>query len=324
MTHERIGAALAIAGRHHQLIRQQELDRCGITRHGTGRLVKAGVFERLRSPGILRVAGTEPTWHQALLAAVWAAGVGAVASHRSAGAVWLLDAIEGRALEISVPSSTGTRLRNVTVHYRRSLGLDAATEADGIPVTEPTRTVADLAGVVDADVLEAAFESALRQGLTSLPRARTILDRLEKEGRRGLAPFRRMLEHREELTGITDSYFEIRLIQVLRSGGLPEPTRQLDLHDDKGFIGRFDCTYPDAMMAIEADSERWHLDLKRFHRDRTKRTRAEAIGWRVPTFTYAHVSRQPTFVIDTIRTMLDRSDWSWRPADEPSARDRIA
>ncbi len=324
MTQPRLATALAVAERQHQLLRQSDLDRCGLNRHAVSRLVKAGVLERVRSPGILRVRGSSASWRQRLLAAVWAGGPGAVASHRAAGALWGLDGITKEMLEISTRSTSGRNLRGVVIHYGRILGAGTFTTVDGIPVTNATLTLVDLASVIDADNLEAAFDSALRQGLTAIAPSQQVLTRLEAEGRRGLVPFRRLLEQREEISGVTESLLEVRLIQVIRKGGLPEPTRQLKLYDEDGFIGRFDCSYPEAMTVIEADSEKHHLDLKRFHEDRRRRTRAEAIGWHVPTFTYRQVTRQPSYVVRSVTNILDRSGWSWRPENEASSQDRIA
>lgn len=315
---------MAVAGRQHQLLRQADLTRCGLSRHATSRLVKAGVLERMRSPGILRVQGSPATWHQDLLAAVWVGGPDAVASHRAAASLWQLDGINRQILEISTRSTSGRTLRGITIHYGRSLGSRAVTKVDGIPTTEVTHTLVELGSVIDADNLEAAFDSALRQGLTSLKRSRQVLSRLQDEGRRGWAPFRDLLAHRDEISGVTESLLEVRLVQVLRKGGLPEPTRQLKLYDSDGFIGRFDCAYPEAMTLIEADSEKHHLDLKRFHEDRRRRTRAEAIGWRVPTFTHQQVTRQPRYVVRAVGDILDHSGWRWRQAQPASSHDRSA
>lgn len=68
------------------------------------------------------------------------------------------------------------------------------------------------------------------------------------------------------------------------------------------------------MVAIEADSVRYHHDRERFEKDRERRTRAEAIGWRVPSFTWRHVTRRPQRVASAIAGMLDASGWLWRHA----------
>ncbi|HSL58686.1 MAG TPA: type IV toxin-antitoxin system AbiEi family antitoxin domain-containing protein [Acidimicrobiales bacterium] len=312
MTSKRVGEILAVAGRQHGLVRVDRLDRVGIDRSAVWRLTDAGVLERFGGPGIRRVAGGEVTPHQRLLAAVWATGPGAAASHRSAGWLWGLDAVTQPAPEVSVPPGVDRRPAGVIVHRASDLAPRSSTVVDGIPVTEPTRTLVDLASVIGADDLECAFDSALRQGLTSLPRAAAVLRRLGRRGRRGIGPFRALVEGREGATGVTESMFEMRLVQVLRRAGLPEPVRQLTLHDQWGLIGRFDCAYPEAQVAIEADSVRFHHSRERFEADRERRSRAEALGWRVPTFTWRQVSRRGQWVASTVAAVLDASGWNWR------------
>jgi predicted transcriptional regulator of viral defense system len=58
---------------------------------------------RAAGPGVYRIAGTPVTWRSHLLAAVLAGGPGAVASHRSAGALHGLDGCRPGVPEVSVP-----------------------------------------------------------------------------------------------------------------------------------------------------------------------------------------------------------------------------
>ena len=314
MTHERVAAMLDLAGRHHGLVRLDQLADLGIDRSALSRLTRAGVVEPIGGRGIRRIAGGAPTPHQRLLASVWAAGDGAVATHRAAAWLWGIDGFDRLTIEVSTPRSGGRCTGSMTLHHSTDLFPAFVTTVDAIPVTEPTRTLIDLAAVVDLDTLECAFDSALRQGLTSPVRAEVVLRRTARRGRDGVGRFRRMYEARLELDGVPDSTFETRLVQVLRKGGLPEPTRQVDLYDSDGFIGRFDCVYPLAMVAIEADSVRHHHDRARFERDRERRSRAEAIGWRVPTFTWRQVTRRPGWVVSRVEATLDVAGWDWRNA----------
>ena len=49
------------------------------------------------------MAGAPATWHQRLMAACLVGGPGAVASHRSAGALWGLDGLAPGPIEVTVP-----------------------------------------------------------------------------------------------------------------------------------------------------------------------------------------------------------------------------
>lgn len=314
MTHQRLSAVLHQAGSQHGLVTNMQLRALNISRSAVSRLATTGVLEPIGGPGVWRVAGGEPTHHQQLLAAVMAGGPHAVASHRAAAWLWRLDGCPWRAPELSIPRTSRRRPTGAILHYSTDLTRALVTRVDAIPVTEPTRTLIDLAATIDPDGLETAFDSALRQGLTSPNRARTVLERLARSGRDGIGGFRSMLDARDDVDGVTESAFEVRLVQVLRRAGLPEPVRQVELFDAAGLIGRFDCAYPAAMVAIEADSVRHHTDRRRFEEDRRRRTRAEAIGWRVPTFTWAQLTHRPHWVAQATAAILDAAGWEWRSA----------
>jgi hypothetical protein len=323
MTHLRVADVLRLAADQYDLVTTAQLRRLGIDRSCASRLVAAGVLEPFGGPGIRRIAGGEPSTHQRLLAAAWAAGPDGVVSHRCAAWLWALDGIEEPAPEVSVPRDVATRRpTGVRLHHSSVLARALTTTLDGIPVTEPTRTLIDLAGVVDAEVLELAFDSALRQGLTSFGRATSMLERLARPGRNGIGPFRALVESRAATDGVTESMFEARLVQVLRRGGLPERERQVEVYDRDGFIGRFDCAYPPALVAIEADSVRFHHARQRFEADRKRRTRAEAVGWRVPTVTWRQLTREPRWVVRTTMDLLAAAGWDWRAAPGRSRAER--
>jgi hypothetical protein len=312
MSSAQISALLRVAGVNHGLIDSPRLTDLGISASQASRLARVGVLEPTDWRGIRRVTGFSETPRQRQLGATWAAGPGSALSHRGAAWLWGLDSAPEPALEVSIPRGTARRPTGVRLHHSTDLTPSMVTTVDGIAVTEATRTLIDLAAVVDLDTLEIAFDSALRQGLTSVDRSRRLLERLARPGRPGLGNFRHLLDARRDVDAVTDSMFENRLIHVLRRGGLPEPDRQIRLDDPDGFIGRFDCGYRPALVVIEADSVRHHHDRTRFESDRRKRTRAEAIGWRVPTFTWQQVTRQPLWVADRTAAVLDATGWQWR------------
>lgn len=99
---------------------------------------------------VLRLAGLHlsPTSHQRLLASVWAGGSAAVASRRSAGWLWGLDPLDKLRVDVAVPPTGGRRPRGVRIHYSSDLAPKLLTTVDGIPVTDPTLTLLDLAAVL--------------------------------------------------------------------------------------------------------------------------------------------------------------------------------
>ncbi len=107
------------------------------------------------------------------------------------------------------------------------------------------------------------------------------------------------MEARDPATAPTESVLEDRLVAVLRRGGLPEPVRQ---HRVGGV--RVDLAYPEAWLAIEADSRVWHAGRGDVQRNSAKRNLLVGLGWRVLHFTWFDVTTRPAYVLTTVGPQL--------------------
>ncbi len=58
-----------------------------------------------------------------------------------------------------------------------------------------------------------------------------------------------------------ESGLEGAALDPIRSAGLPEPVRQLDVGDAGGWVGRVDLAYPDRRLFVEIDSALHHSTL---------------------------------------------------------------
>ena len=79
-------SALRVARRQHGVITRRDLLEAGYSASTISRLVHRGILQRMHQ-GIFH-AGPRPTWKSRCMAAVLAAGPGAVLSHTSAARVW--------------------------------------------------------------------------------------------------------------------------------------------------------------------------------------------------------------------------------------------
>jgi very-short-patch-repair endonuclease len=100
------------------------------------------------------------------MAAVLACGEGAALSHRSAAALWKMLPPASGPSHVSTSARSG-RARQVGIRLHRcgSLTPDLIAASDGIPVTTPARTVADLRGSVPVWELRRAVRQAGFLGL---------------------------------------------------------------------------------------------------------------------------------------------------------------
>lgn len=123
----------------------------GVSRPALGRLTEAGVITPLRR-GVYLLRGNTPDLLD--LRAVWLSvdpdrdpfvdpTSGAVLSHAAAARVWDAGDLSVWPVDLTVPERRWTRQTDVRFRVR-SLPDEDVTVVDGLPVTVPGRTVADL------------------------------------------------------------------------------------------------------------------------------------------------------------------------------------
>ncbi|MGI9585612.1 MAG: endonuclease domain-containing protein, partial [Acidimicrobiia bacterium] len=88
--------------------------------------------------------------------------------------------------------------------------------------------------------------------------------------------------------------------EVLRSSGVDGFTTEYPIPWSP--THRFDVAFPDAELAVEWDSRRWHSQAQAFDSDRFRDRSAILHGWRVLRFTWTDVNRQPDLVLRTVQS----------------------
>jgi very-short-patch-repair endonuclease len=283
------------AGQYGVITRAQAIS-AGLSASGLDRRISSRRF-RVIHPGVYRIAGTPPSWEQALVAAcLWADGT---ASHRAAALLWRLDGAEREIVEIT--TARRVRAADVTIHTSRLDPRDL-TSVGRIPVTTVTRTLLDLGSVAKPTAVEAALTDALRRRLTTQDRLRRCLERAGGKGRRGAKVLRSILA--TVGTRRPESVLELRLIRLLRRAGLPEPVSQFNIRKDGAVLARVDLAYPGIRLAIEADGYRYHAGPGAWKRDLARRNAVTSLGWRVIHVTWEDVSTRPDEVVRQLRAAM--------------------
>lgn len=160
----------AAAGRfvraHHHVASRAELRTLGLSDAAVDRLLQApGVTTPLR--GVLAFVDPTGAGHGAAAHARAAclASRHAVASHRTAAALWELPVGAGRALHVTVPARVHLSLRPYRVHRSTVLGgAHVVHRSDGIRVTSLARTVVDLGALLTDDQLAALVAAVVAGG----------------------------------------------------------------------------------------------------------------------------------------------------------------
>ena len=290
-----------VAARQHSLVTAADIAKAGGTakhiqgRIASGRWVKVG--------NCYRVLGHEVTWPGHVLEAVLSGGDGAVASHRTAAALWGIDGFRPGRPEITIPRGRKFRRSDVRVHTSTDLDRTTPRAVNGVPLTDPARTMLDVARFVSDTRLLRSVESARRAGLVTWTELIETLRRHARRGRPGIRRLRRVIAsgaHRDE---ITDSEFEILVIVLLLEHGFDEPVLHHRVLDGDRLVAEVDLAYPRQKVAMELDGA-VHREAEVWERDHEKGNELRLLGWTVLRYTWRMYRDQPDRIVRELRAAL--------------------
>lgn len=242
---------------------------------GRWRAIRAGVYV---------IAGSPPSWAQAVLAACLAGGDGTVLTHATAAQLWAFDRVPESGLHVMSDRGRRIRLDGLTAHRSLLLPKLDRTVHQRIPTTTAARTITEMSGSIGPLLAGSWLDAGIRRRVTRLAEVRCCVARLAGPGRRKLSVIRTVLEFRLPGYDPGDSNLEVRALRALRDGGLPAPVQQHRVTVG-GRRCRIDLAYPEAMIAIELDGWEWHGNRSAFDADRARANELEAAGWHVFRFT---------------------------------------
>jgi hypothetical protein len=266
-----------IARAQHGVVSRRQLAAMGFGERAIARRIAAGRLHRLYR-GVYAVGHTVVPPRGWWLAAVLTCGDGAVLSHRSAAALWDIRPTAAARVDVTVPRTSGVRSSGRIVVHRPVRPAEATTR-DGIPVTTPGRTLADLALALPRRELEKAAEMAEAGKLhvhidPDHPGAKRLEDIYD--------------EH--DLGADTRSGLEDEFLALCDRYGIPRPRTNILV---AGFL--VDFCWPEERLIVETDGRR-HFTRGAFERDRARDAFLTAIGWRVMRFTRRQVRGEPETV----------------------------
>jgi predicted transcriptional regulator of viral defense system len=230
-------------------------------------LLKRGSLERMYA-GVFRVAGSYPSARQRAMAAVLHCGDEALLSHTSAAELLRYPAPHDERFHLAVPPHVKRASNAVVLHRTTSIDQRDRYVVDGLPCTSPTRTIIDLAGQLEGEALEHAFEAARRMGLTT---------KLAIERRIGADRAPAALRDLLKLVDLrpTESRLEVRTARLLRKHRItPEATQHRVGSYRIDFVLSFACK-----LGLECDGFEWHGNHLAWKRDRRRVAALEAAGW---------------------------------------------
>jgi hypothetical protein len=259
----------------------------GLVASTIARRVQRGVLRRWY-PGVYSYGPGELSREAEWMAAVLAAGDGAVLSHRSAAALWEIR--RDRRVITDVLAPRGRRPKGpVLVHGYRRLDPRDATVRNGIPVTTVARTLVDLADVLTPHQLAKVIDEAAHWNRFDLKETVAAMQRAN--GRRNLAVLDRALGLYIGGSAGTKSRNEDAFLALLQLAGFPEPLVNVKLAGEEA-----DCHWPDRRLVVEVDGPGHRRPTAR-RNDRRKAAVWEAAGYTVIRFTDVEIKERPSEVI---------------------------
>jgi very-short-patch-repair endonuclease len=265
-----------IATRQYGVIRFDQLLAAGLTREAVRWRAAVGRLHRLHR-GVYAVGhrgiGAKGRWKAATLAL----GASAVLSHRSAAELWGLLPERGGYPHVTVPGNGGRDSRQgIRVHRSRSMTPSHATVREGIPVTTPGRTLADLRATIAPAELRRARRRAEFLGLPLAPDQRT--DR-------------------------TRSDLERDFLSLCRHAGIPAPEVNVR-------IGPYtvDFFWRESKLVVETDGYAAHRGWQSFQDDHIRDSHLARMGLDVLRFSDWQIDNRPEEAAATVRARLEREE----------------
>lgn len=273
----------AIAASQHGLITlEQALDAglgVGQIRHKT----RSGEWVVVR-PRVYAVAGTPPTWAQAMAAATLSLQSRAWLSHDTAGVLWGFGGSQPEGIHVLVDADRRVRLAGVRSHRSRALFSADLTSHLRIPVTSPERTLVDLSAAMPPQALGRLLDDGPRRRLVRLERLRSCIGRLGKSPGRRPAVIHDLLVARLPGYDPGDSDLETRALRALLAAGLPVLVQQYRVRLG-GRTYKLDLADPPSKLAVELDGWEFHHTRSAFDDDRARANVLVAHGWTLLRFT---------------------------------------
>jgi very-short-patch-repair endonuclease len=262
----------SVAAKQHGIVTSAQLAALGLHARAISHRAAAGKLHRVYR-GVYAVGHAGLSSEGRWFAAVMACGEAAVLSHRSAAELWrLLPVIVGPVHVTVVGEGGRARRRGLVIHRSPSLPPTDRTRRNGIAVTTPARTLADLRRMVPAGVLRRARRQAAYLGLDPGSEGERMRDRSELEG---------------------------RMLWVCRRYHLPSPEVNVP-------IGPYtvDFLWHDRRLVVETDGWEAHRGRQAFEDDRARDAYLRLQGYEVLRFSWRQVMEDSRSVVAVLRRYL--------------------
>lgn len=287
-----------VARRQGGVAGRSQILAAGIPMGTLRRAVQRGEAVELQ-PGAFVSCWTPLTRATEEFAAILGAGCGAALASLSALArygAWG----EPEDVHICVGHGRRPRLARVRVHRSRIWTSANVQLVDGIPVSDPVRTVFDVAEVLRPRTLRGAVEKMVIDGHVTWEE---LVDAWRPHhGRHGLKRIRPILDHMPADLATFDSKLEVDFLHLVEEAQVPQPEH----HAVLGTAWRefeVDFLWRSTPLVVEVDGPH-HLVPEQRRFDNRRDSALTLAGWPVQRFLDTEIRDDPAYVISVLRARL--------------------
>ncbi len=289
----------ALAEIQYGVVARRQLVAIGVGNRAIGDRLVRGILVPLHR-GVYAFGHRQLRIEGRWLAAVLAAGPGAVLSHRDAAALHGMRATP-ESSRVSVTTCAAARpAPGLWIFARRPLTPEDVAVVQAIPVTSPARTLVDLAPMLTLGQLQSTLGEADRKGLLDVSAVERALARTKSRHGQGHRRLTAALDaHRQAGAVLARSELEERFLDLVLNAGLPRPRLNARAADFE-----VDALWPAEQVVVELDGWAHHKERAAAARDRDKTNRLQVAGYVVLRFLHGDVVARPHEVAAAIRAAL--------------------
>jgi predicted transcriptional regulator of viral defense system len=282
-----------LAARQHGCVSLAQLEACGIDNDAARSRVRAGRLHRVHH-GVYAVGHPALTLEGLFMAAVLAAGEGAVISHWASAALRGLVRWDRRAIDVTVRGSGGRAREGIRFHRARSLHPRDVTHHHGIPATTPARAILEIAPQLSDERLKRLVRQAQAEQLANVRQFAETIRRAN-----GHRATRRLAALIATGPAATRSTHEDIVLDLILQTGFEHPDVNERLHICPTPY-RPDIRWPAQRVILEVDST-WHDGRLAQELDATRQAELEAAGERILRTTLEQATRSPRQLVARLR-----------------------
>jgi hypothetical protein len=288
--------AWRLAKEQHGIVARRDLLALGFSKDAIDHRIVTGRLHPVHR-GIYAVGFPVTTREGHWMAAVLACGEGAALSHRSAAALWGFGRERSGWIDVSVRRQCRHRRGGIRARSRPTLPSAHVGIQAGIPLTQPVRTLVDLATELDTRSLERVVNEADKRDFIDPDALRESL--AEFTGEPGVCRLRTLLDR--HTFRLSDSDLELLFHPIAASAGLPPAMTKAMVN---GY--EVDFFWPALGLVVETDGRRYHRTPAAQARDRLRDQTHTAAGLTPLRFTHWQVRYERARVQSVLRNTADR------------------